>query len=189
MKRKALVVALLAICLALVGYGTAAYFTADGTATNVITTGSVSITLDETAVDETGAVSAFKDVAGVMPGAQISKIVTVTNTGTSPVWVRVGVEKRIELAPGVNGTPDTGLVTMDLNTADWTLGSDGYYYYHAALQPDAATTPLFTTVSFDTSMGNMYQGSAAYLDVYAAAVQTAHNGAAATEAVGWPAVK
>ena len=81
MKRKVLVAALLVIALALVGYGTAAYFTADGTATNVITTGSISITLDETSVDETGAVSAFKDVAGVMPGAKISKIVAVTNTG------------------------------------------------------------------------------------------------------------
>ena len=185
MKRKVLVAALLVIALALVGYGTAAYFTADGTATNVITTGSISITLDETSVDETGAVSAFKDVAGVMPGAKISKIVAVTNTGSNSAWVRIGVDKRIDLAQGVTGEPDTGLVTMDLNTTAWTLGSDGYYYY-TVLQPGATTAPLFTAVTFDTSMGNMYQNSVAYIDVYAAAVQTAHNGAAVMEAAGWP---
>ena len=183
MKRKVLVAALLVIALALVGYGTAAYFTADGTATNVITAGSISITLDETSVDETGA---FKDVAGVMPGAKISKIVAVTNTGSNSAWVRIGVDKRIDLAQGVTGEPDTGLVTMDLNTTDWTRGDDGYYYYNTVLQPGATTAPLFTAVTFDTSMGNMYQNSVAYIDVYAAAVQTAHNGAAVMEAAGWP---
>ena len=186
MKKKVLVTALLVLCLALVGYGTAAYFTADGIATNVITAGTVSITLDETAVDETGAVSAFKDVTGVMPGAEISKIVQVTNTGSNPAWIRISVDKRIELAEGVAGTPDTALVTMDLNEENWTQGEDGCYYYNVALQPGAQTEPLFTTVTFDTSMGNMYQGSTAYIDVYAAAVQTANNGATVMEAAGWP---
>ena len=189
MKRKVLVAALLVIALALVGYGTAAYFTADGTATNVITAGSISITLDETSVDETGAESAFKDVAGVMPGAKISKIVAVTNTGSNSAWVRIVVDKRIDLAQGVTGEPDTGLVTMDLNTTDWTRGDDGYYYYNTVLQPGATTEPLFTAVTFDTSMGNMYQNSVAYIDVYAAAVQTAHNGAAVMEAAGWPSAE
>ena len=186
MKRKVLVAALLVIALALVGYGTAAYFTADGTATNVITTGSISITLDETSVDETGAVSAFKDVAGVMPGAEISKIVAVTNTGANSAWVRIGVDKRIDLAQGVTGEPDTGLVTMDLNTTDWTRGDDGYYYYNTVLQPGATTEPLFTAVHFAETMSNMYQESRAILQVNAFATQTAHNGASALEAAGWP---
>ena len=186
MKRKVLVAALLVMALALVGYGTAAYFTADGTATNVITAGSISITLDETSVDETGAVSVFKDVAGVMPGAEISKIVAVTNTGANSAWVRIGVDKRIDLAQGVTGEPDTGLVTMDLNTTDWTLGSDGYYYYNTVLQPGATTAPLFTAVTFDTSMGNMYQNSTATIKVNAQATQVKNNGASVFEAAGWP---
>lgn len=186
MKRKVLVTALLVLCLSLVCYGTVAYFTSDGTATNVITSGKISITLDETAVDESGAVSAFKDVTGVMPGAEISKIVQVTNTGDNPAWVRIGVDKRIELADGVEGEPDTALVTMDLDEENWTQGADGYYYYNVALEPGAQTEPLFTTVTFDTSMGNMYQGSTAYIDVYAAAVQTAHNGDTVMDAAGWP---
>ena len=185
MKKKVLVTALLVLCLALVGYGTVAYFTADGTARNVITSGNISITLDETAVDESGAVVEFKDVTGVMPGAQISKIVQVTNTGDNPAWVRVSVDKRIELARGVDGTPDTSLVTMDLDNEHWTL-QDGYYYYNVVLAPGAQTEPLFTTVTFDTSMGNMYQNSTAYIDVYAAAVQTANNGATVMDAAGWP---
>lgn len=189
MKRKVLATALLVLCLALVGYGTAAYFTADSIATNVITAGTISIRLDETTVDDTGTVSAFKDVTGVMPGANVSKIVQVTNTGDNPAWVRIAVDKRIELAQDVDGMPDTALVTIDVNEENWTQGADGCYYYNVALQPGAQTEPLFTTVTFDTSMGNMYQGSAAYIDVHAAAVQTANNGATVMDAAGWPSAE
>lgn len=189
MKRKVLVTALLVLCLALLGYGTTAYFTADGIATNVITAGNISITLDEKAVDDTGAVSEFKDVQGVMPGAQISKIVSVTNTGSNAAWVRICVDKRIELAEDMAGEADTALVTMDVNKSEWTQGADGYYYYNVALAPGESTEPLFTTVTFDTSMGNMYQNSVAYIDVYASAVQKANNGTTVAEAAGWPAAE
>ena len=65
-------------------------------------------------------------------------------------------------------------------------GKDGYYYYNAALEPGHTTEPLFTAVHFAKTMSNMYQESRAILQVNAFATQTAHNGASALEAAGWP---
>lgn len=47
MKRKLLLLSVLAICVATLAAGTLAYFSADGTARNVITTGNVSIAVEE----------------------------------------------------------------------------------------------------------------------------------------------
>lgn len=127
----------------------------------------------------------FEDQLGVMPGSDVSKIVTVTNTGGQPAWVRVSLDKAIELARGVEGEADLSLVTCDLNTESWTE-KDGYYYYNAALEPGQTTEPLFTAVHFAETMSNMYQESRAILQVNAFATQTAHNGASALEAAGWP---
>lgn len=184
MKKKALVIALLVICLSLIGFGTAAYFTHEDTATNVITSGNIQIKLNEWADKENE--TPFEAVTGVMPGAKVTKIVEVTNTGGKPAWVRVKADKTIQLAQGVEGTPDTSLVELNINTENWTRGTDGFYYYNEALQPGATTAPLFTTVTFDTAMGNMYQNSTATVAVTAQAVQTANNGDAVMDAKGWP---
>lgn len=116
----------------------------------------------------------------------MAKIVQVKNTGANDAYIRVSVEKAIELAQGVEGEADLTLVSLDLNTMNWTE-KDGYYYYNGPLAPDASTEPLFTHVTFDTAMGNQYQGSRALVDVKAYAVQSDNNGATALLAQGWPA--
>ena len=83
------------------------------------------------------------------------------------------------------GTPDTGLVELALNTAYWTE-KDGYYYYTKALKPGEVTAPVFTSVTFNATMGNEYQNATATVDVFAQAVQTANNGDAVMNAQGWP---
>ena len=187
MKKKLVVFALIAILLAQGVSGTIAYFTAEDTARNVITTGGIDILLHETAILEgSGGDSVpFEDVEGVMPGAEISKIVEVENIGESDAWIRVKVTKAIALSEGVTGEPDLSLVEIDFNTDDWTEGQDGYYYYNQPLEAGYITIPLFTTVTFDTEMDNRYQGCVATIDVEAQAVQTANNGQSATEALGW----
>lgn len=37
--------------------------------------------------------------------------------------------------------------TVNWNTTDWELKSDGYYYYKKILPKGSKTTPLFTTVT------------------------------------------
>ena len=186
MKKKLLVCALLTCCLALMAYGTVAYFTSQDTATNVITAGNIKIELKEMAVQSDGGeLIPFEDQTGVMPGAQISKIVTVVNTGSNEAYIRVAVEKAIELAGDAEGDADLSLVTMDMNKEHWTE-KDGYYYYNEPLEAGAETKPLFTTVSFTKEMDNLYQGSTAKIDVNAQATQAANNGDSVFDAAGWP---
>ena len=188
MKKKVLLAAALVVCLAVAVSGSLAYFTAEERTHNVITTGGIAIELLETTgqLDENGNPILFEDVSGVMPGASVAKIVQVKNTGANDAYIRVSVEKAIELAQGVEGEANLTLVSLDLNTMNWTE-KDGYYYYNGPLAPDASTEPLFTHVTFDTAMGNQYQGSRALVDVKAYAVQSDNNGATALLAQGWPA--
>lgn len=188
MKKKVIVISLLLACLSVVGYGTLAYFTAEDTATNVITAGDVQIDLEEWAIPENGGDPVpFEDVLDVMPGMEVSKIVQVKNIGGQTAWIRISVEKSILLAEGVEGDVDLSLVTYDLNTEDWTE-KDGFYYYNAPLKAGETTAPLFTAVTFSPEMSNLYQHSKAVIEVDAQATQTANNGTTALDAAGWPAI-
>ena len=183
MKKKLFSLAVICICLSVVSAGTLAYYTANETAHNVITSGNVDIELLETTDDGT----AFANVTGVMPGTDVSKIVRVKNIGSNDAYIRVQVEKAIQLAAGQTGEVDLNLLTLDYNNTDWTE-REGYYYYNKVLAPKATTEPLFTKVAFSDAMGNIYQNSTASVYVYAQATQTANNGENVFEANGWPTV-
>lgn len=183
MKRKLLILSALMIYVACFAAGTLAYFSAEDTAHNVITTGGVAIEVQEWADEERK--TPFEDPDGILPDTSVTKIAEIRNTGASEAWVRVKVTKAIELAQA--GRPNTALVALDLNTKDWTRGRDGYLYYNEALKPGEVTAPIFTTVTFNKAMGNEYQNAIAIVDVSAQAVQTANNGSSASEAQGWPA--
>ena len=184
MKKKLCVIALLVSCLAIAAYGTSAYFTYEETATNVITSGSIKVELQEWSDTSNGLVP-FKDIDGVLPGTEVSKIVQVKNVGGQAAWIRVSAEKAIQLAEGVDGDVDLSLISYDLNADFWTE-KDGFYYYNTILQPSEVTEPLFTKVIFSATMSNMYQNSKAVIDVTAQATQVANNGTSALDAAGWP---
>lgn len=181
MKKKILLLALIAVFAGLCVGGTYAYFTISEVERNVITAGNIKVEL----VEKDAEGNDFEDVDGVLPGSEVAKVVTVENTGDNPCWVRIAVDKAIELKDGVEGEPDTGLLTLDLDTENWTE-KDGFYYYKKALEPGKATEPLFTKVAFNGVMGNVYAGCKAIVTVQAQAVQTTHNGSAVEEALGWP---
>lgn len=178
-------------CLSIVASGTLAYFTAQETAHNVITTSGVAIQLHEFSDNGGDGLTPWKDVEGVMPGAEISKIVTVENTGASDVWVRIKVDKTILLANQDKGNPE--VMKLDINPEFWTE-QDGYYYYKSPLAPGYSTRELFTTVTFDAvKMDNDYQNCKATIEVKADAVQFANNADGETDTVldatGWPKSK
>lgn len=198
MKRKLLAMAVALFCLAAVVGGTLAYFTSEAVSHNVITTGAVAIEIDEqmAVTDKDGNITGYEKfpeegIRDVMPGTKQSKIVRVTNTETAEAWVRVSVEKSFELAQGKQGEVDPELMVLDINKDAWLDGGDGYYYCKKAVKPGEKTEPLFTTVTFKTEMGNLYQNSTAHVDVYAQAVQTANNsipeGSTVADVKGWPA--
>ena len=186
MKRRLFAGALLLICLSLVAYGTLAYFTAEETVHNVITSGGVAIDLLEWADEGKTVPFPESGVSGAMPGQRVVKIVEVKNTGDAAAWVRVRVEKKLSLAEGVQGDADPALLQLDFDSASWTRGDDGFYYYNAQLNAGETTAPLFAAVTFDPQMDNRYQNSTAEVGVTAYAVQTANNGDTAQNAKGWP---
>ena len=191
MKRKTLVVALVLLLAFGAVYGTVAYFTTQGTATNVITAGNLSAEIHEYADLEM--TKPFVDLTGVMPGDAAIKVVTVENTGNSDAWVRLSVSKDYELAPAraaVRGADEVAsreieLVHMDINSEYWTE-QDGFYYYNEILEPGQTSEPLFTSITLDVTLGNVWQGAKFFIDVHMDAVQVANNGATALEAAGWP---
>lgn len=186
MKRKILCLSVLAIMLALLAAGTLAYFTAEGRAQNVITTGSIKIAVIEKKLVDDEEVEYTNPIENVMPGTEISKIVRIENNGTSNAWIRVKVDKAIKLAG--EGEVNLDYVLLDFDTENWTE-KDGYYYYNSPVAPGKSTEPLFNTVTFDPRMGNEYQNCTVNITVNAEAVQTANNipeDGNVTNVKGWP---
>lgn len=184
MKKKILLVTAVVICLAIAAAGTLAYFTSEDTAHNVITSGGVNIEVVEKTQGEDGALVDFPEegIKGVMPGSDVSKIVTVKNTGGNEVWIRVLVEADIQ---SQEDKPLDGSV-MTYQVGDGWTEQDGFCYYEESLAPGETTDVLFETVHFAPEMGNEYQNCTANLVISAQAVQTAHNGNTVMEAAGWP---
>lgn len=190
MRKKLLAVSLLVILLSLAAYGTYAYLTEEARTTNVITTGTIDISLHETTTDADGKQVAFpkNGISGVVPGKAVDKLVTVENVGTGDSWVRVGVACKIVAADKMTELPlalanKENALLFDINTEAWSLGEDGYYYYNTSVAPEGVTEQLFSKVTFNPAMGNEYQECTVYVDVEAQAVQVKNN----PGADGWPA--
>ena len=194
MKKKVLLLLVVALCMTAFTTGTLAYFTGEDTAHNVITTGGVNIAIVEKQAvqgeDGTTEIDFPKNgITGVMPGTTVSKIVKVQNTGASEAWIRVKVDARITSAPteqNPNGTAlNTSVMEYDIQSNDWE-NKDGYYYYKQPVASGELTAALFNAVTFSKDMDNTYQNCTANIEIYAQAVQTANNGATVLEAKGWP---
>ena len=190
MKKKILIVSVVVALLAVVSGGTLAYFTADETAHNIITSGSVEIDLVEKTQLPDGTFADFPagGISGVMPGTVVSKIVSVKNIGLSEAWVRIKVESTIV---GVNGEelPDElpdGTPVIGFDVSENWIEKDGCYYFKNPVAAGEMTDNFIEEVVFDLLMGNEYQNCTANLIVYAEAVQTANNGKSVTDAKGWP---
>ena len=197
MKRKIAALAVIVIALSLAAYGTVAYFTATGTAHNVLTMGNIGIKLnDKTEVVENGETklveftTEYPDGMPVMPATEASKIVSVENTGSAPAWVRVRIEKTVEPADAAVTGLDTKYVGLNYDTVKWVEGNDGFWYYREPLKPGATTPNLFDTVTFSKDMGNDYMNCKFNIIVSAQAVQADNNaigeGQNVLDVAGWP---
>ena len=92
-KRRSMLIAMVAILFVFMTQPTVAFYTTIGTATNVVTSGSIQLVIHETTADG----SPFP-VQGVyiMPGDIVSKIVSIENDCTHPFYLRV------KLVDGIN---------------------------------------------------------------------------------------
>ena len=95
MKKKWTIATVLLLAVALLAVGTWAYFSAVGTADNVITMGSVKLALH----DEDGAGQPFTTVSA-MPGSAVNKVVYVENVGSGAFYTRVKITPEMVGADG-----------------------------------------------------------------------------------------
>ncbi len=194
MKKKLMFLASVVICTAVVTSGTIAYFTAEDTARNVITTNGVDITIEEWQETENGLVPYPKDEPiEIMPGTTVSKIAAVKNNEAES-YIRAKVEIVISDAEGkkmeLSSEALRRIVTLSMDANYWIAkeGDSEWLYYGSSVKTGEVTEPLFTEVAFDgPNMTNEYQNCTIEIIVDAQAVQTAHNGDSALEAAGWSA--
>ena len=190
MKKKILTLALTTVFISLMALGSAAYFTVEGRATNVITTGAVEMTLQEMQLVEGEEVPYPEDtITGVMPGRTVSKIpYVVGEEATQPFYTRVKAVLTITLADGT--VPETNeYVFPNYDRENWILGEDGWWYYKGQVKAGDKVA-LFTEVAFAETMPNDYQDCTVEIDISAQAVQVKNNPvpeAGYTAIPGWPA--
>ena len=180
-KSRLLLIASAAILLTVLTQPTLAYYTALGTATNVVTSGSVQLRIHERTAD--GSDFPAEGVY-VIPGDIVSKQVTVENVCGHPFYLR------LKLVSGTSNealTPDDCL-KLNIDLQNWTY-VDGYYYYNTILQPGEMTSALFTQVEIvGDKVDQTHVGSTLSLTVNAYAVQSENNPAEHPwDASGWPA--
>ena len=182
-KNRILLFALVIAIVATIASGTLAFFAAEETAHNVITTGKIDVDLkEETDGGEPWPEDGFDNIE---PGDDVTKKVYGENNGTVDFYLRVKVIKTITDKNGKTDTLNFDNITIDINTTDWTE-KDGYYYYNKALKPGEKSVPLFTTVSFGDDLNNDYMEAEIVIDVTMQAVQAKNNGDSPFTATGWP---
>ena len=181
-KHRLVAIALIAIGLSAVATGTYAYFVAEETAYNVITTGALFMNLVEETED--GKPWPEEGIKDVIPCMDVGKVVYVENRGGVPFFTRIQKETVVIPGPGVTAELTDEYISVDINTECW-IEQGGFYYYYRILQPGEKTEPLFTTVSFAGAMGNEYQNATVEIYVLAQAVQSANNGYDPLMALGW----
>lgn len=106
MKKRLVLGSALVLLAALMAWGTWAYFTTDAHVTNVITTGTIQITLNDTMTGARPTEDGGLLLTGVMPGVAVEKKVSVTNDDAATAgdaWVRVKVDTAITSAADADG--------------------------------------------------------------------------------------
>lgn len=188
MKKKMLILSVIAL-LSISALATWAYFTAEETTTNEISTGIVDMDFYE--LDAEGnrydEGMAFEDV---MPGMELYKEPIIENLDdVQPFYTRAKVT--------VTVTAQDGTILSDapilLNIGeDWEY-ADGWYYYCDEVAPKDKVS-LFTNVTIDQNMGNEYQHCRIEMNIDTQAVQVKNNevdanyGGDYTKIQGWPAL-
>ena len=189
MKRKIFYIAAIIICLSIISGGTLAYFTAEDTATNVITSGDVDVSVIEQQLVG-GEIQPYPaEPVNIMPGTSISKIVSARSMAQE-AWVRMSYTLTVFGADGeklpVPGRELEKMISVRVNIKDW-ISEDDWWYYPNPVSSGDTTAPFFEEVVFSgPDIGNEYQNCTVIIDVNAQAVQKAHNGTTVMEASGWP---
>ena len=135
-KKKVILASAVLLAIGAVGYGgSSAYFSDYDNKPNTVTVGHNDTTIEEKFPDPTP--------KPVEDNPSYPKKVWVTNDGNGEALVDCYVRAEVTFS---NSDIGQAVTLEGLNTADWTLGGDGFYYYKHILKKGESTTPLFTGV-------------------------------------------
>ncbi len=159
-----------------------AYYTTFGTATNVVTSGNITLKINE--MTEQGT-EYPKEGIYVIPGDIISKVVTVENVCEHPFYLRV----KLVYGADMEELQVEDCLKLNINSENWKI-HNGWYYYTGILQPGEETPHIFSHVEIVGSQVNTsHIGKTLQLQVLAQAVQSENNPIQnddTTTAQGWP---
>ena len=180
-KLKILLTAVAIIVATLLSQSTLAFYSTVGTATNVVTSGSIKFVILEKTAD--GSDFPTEGVT-VIPGDIVSKKVSVMSACEHPFYLRI---KPVYGIGGSNETLSADVFKLDVDTQNW-IEKDGWLYYKEIVEPNATTPEVFTEVQIvGEKVDNSYIGKALTITVSAQAVQSENNPAETPwEALGWP---
>lgn len=190
MKKRLAIIGAVCVVLAVIAAGTIAYLTTEGRATNIITTGTVELKLNEMMDIGGGELAEYPSDAlkGIMPGQTVSKIPFVENVGSQPFYTRVRIDISVTASDGDSKLP-TDVIVPNIDTANWVAGTDGWYYYNGIVDAGDKVAP-FDEVEFKKTMSNEYQDCDVEIDVVAQAVQSKNNPIPSEGTIlditGWP---
>lgn len=175
MKKQIIIGSVCAVTAAVAAGSTLAYFTAQDTAVNTISTGNLDIAINEYQDTRCGEIPYTDPTTPVMPGNCISKKVRVENTGYGSAYIRAKIDMSFEGDEGDEQEElSTDLIKLNIGD-DWEKADDEYYYYKYIVKSGEETTELFTTVTFDNEMGNDYQNKKLKINIDAEAIQSKNN--------------
>ena len=182
-KLKIAILAIVAIAVSFVMQGTLAYYTATGTATNVVTSGNIRFIIHETTDQGT---EFPREGVYVMPGDIVSKKVTIESDCEHPFYLRVKMVYGI----GSEELSSEDCFKLNINEENWIYHEDGWYYYNGIVEPGVTTPHVFSHVEMvGSKINNSYLGKTLTLTVDAQAVQSENNPVENGEyynAFGWP---
>lgn len=190
--KKGIIIAIVSIIITLgiSVYGSVAYFTesVDSTGNRLVgSSGVQNVTLSDYTYNENGDLIPSPTYINVVPGMAVDKSVSVKNSNSTPVYVRVKYDVSItlsELERGRENEIDLALVELNVNESKWVY-QDGYYYYDGVLDSGEQTENALSSVSFSKDMGNLYKDSVVNIKTRLETVQANNNGATVFDAVGW----
>lgn len=171
-KKLGLITATVALGALLAVGGTLAWFTDTETATNVVTTGNVNISILEN--DEVKDDSGITFPENQVPGASLEKVVTVKNTGANPAYVRVTLD--------VTGKDDAVLTDAQIalikaaiqfpESSTWDTDDNEVYYYIGEVAPEGSTEALITGIAIPTTWDNNMTNLKFDVKIVAEAIQS-----------------
>lgn len=188
-KQAVALLVMIVCCVSIIAAGSLAFFTAEETNYNVITTKVLKVDLEEEDEDENPWEE--PDPEEVEPGKDIAKVVYGFNSGDMESFVRIVVMKFFKGEEEEIKDLNCDYIELDVNLENWiAVESNKYddtmiYYYKDMLMPGERTENLFTKVHFNEQMGNEYMGKTVVVRVLVQS-QQARNNAETPLTADWP---